>query len=209
MTQEQGFLYVFEGADGVGKSELSKRFAESLLARGIRCERLGFPGNLPGTLGHHVYRLHHDPDQLEVRSITSAAKQLLHIAAHVDAIETRILPLLRDGITVILDRFWWSTLVYGLAAGAHRPVIESMIDVELATWQGVLPTAAFLIRRDAPLRPEPPHLWPRWLTLYDELAATEAAKYPVHVVNNDKSPEEALADIASLASAASTLRPCQ
>jgi hypothetical protein len=123
----------------------------------------------------------------------------------VDAIEARILPLLRDGITVILDRFWWSTFVYGLAAGAPRPVIQSMIDVELATWQRVLPTVAFLIRRDTPLRPEPPNLWPRWRTLYDELAQTESRKYTVHVVHNDKSPEEALGEIVSLATNSSKL----
>jgi len=193
----QGRLYVFEGADGVGKSELSRRFADALTSRGVRCEHLAFPGNAPGTLGHHVYRLHHDAAQFEVRSVTPTAVQLLHIAAHVDAIEAKILPLLRQGTAVVLDRYWWSTFVYGLAGGAPRPVVETMIQVEVAAWQRVLPTIAFLIRREAPLRSEPPELWTRWRDLYDELASAEIANHPVHVVDNERSLDDALAELVT------------
>jgi hypothetical protein len=116
--------------------------------------------------------------------MTPAAVQLLHIAAHVDAIEGRILPLLERGITVVMDRHWWSTYVYGLAGGARRDLIEAMIQVELAAWRGVTPSVAVLIRRDSPLRPEPPDLWPQWRALYDELGRSEASKYPVHAIEN-------------------------
>lgn len=202
----KGSLYIFEGADGVGKSELSQRFADSLTARGIRCQRLTFPGSLSGTLGHHVYRLHHEHEELGVRSITPAAAQLLHVAAHVDAIQSQILPLIEDGVTVVLDRFWWSTLVYGVAAGAPRALLESMLPVELATWQDVLPRAAFLVRRSLPLRPEPERQWARWVELYDDLAAAEGTKYPVCVVQNDGSPDEALAAIADFIDVAPSLK---
>jgi thymidylate kinase len=116
----------------------------------------------------------------------------LHIAAHVDAIEGRILPLLERGITVVLDRYWWSTFVYGLAGGARRDVIDAMIQVELSAWAGVTPSVAFLIRRDAPLRSEPPDLWPRWRALYDELGHSEASKYPVRLVENDGTLDQAI-----------------
>lgn len=199
----QGHLYVFEGADGVGTSALSKRFAEELASRGVPCEHLGFPGSLPGTLGHHVYRLHHHPEQLDVRSIMPTALQLLHIAAHVDAIEAKILPLLRRGTAVVLDRYWWSTFVYGLVAGVPRTVIERMIQVETAAWQHVVPTAAFLIRRNSPLRPEPVDLWSRWRDTYDDLARTEMSSYPVHVVENEGLLDDTLAQLVSIANSGS------
>ena len=190
-----GRLYVFEGADGVGKSALSARFAEALHSRGIPCEHLAFPGNAPGTLGHHVYRIHHGSEQFQLGPITSAAVQLLHVAAHVDAIEGRILPLLARGINVVLNRYWWSTYVYGLAGGARQDLIEAMINVELAAWGGVAPSIAFLIRRDSPLRPEPLDLWPRWRDLYEELGRNEASKYPVRSIDNIGTLDQAIHQI--------------
>jgi thymidylate kinase len=176
----------------VGKSALSTRFAEALRSRGVSCEHLAFPGNALRTLGHHVYRLHHDAEQFDLGPITPAAVQLLHIAAHIDAIEGRILPLLGRGITVVLDRYWWSTYVYGVVGGARRDLIEAMIQVELAAWGGLTPSVAFLIRRDSPLRPEPLDAWSRWRALYDELGRDEAGKYPVRSVENGGTLDHAL-----------------
>ena len=207
MTKARGSLFVFEGADGVGKSELSRRFTESLTSRGVQCKHLAFPGRVPGTLGDHVYRLHHAYRELGVRSMTAAATQLLHVAAHIDAIESQIMPLIRDGVTVVLDRFWWSTVVYGIAAGAARPLLDKMIAVEAEAWQGLLPSTAFLIRRKEPLRPEPELLWPQWVDLYDQLAASEAGRYPVCVAENDGTPQEALAAMAAFLGTVPLVKP--
>lgn len=63
MTLRHGNLYVFEGADGVGKSELSRRFFENLTRSGIDCEYLTFPGKDAGTLGKLIYDIHHESGQ--------------------------------------------------------------------------------------------------------------------------------------------------
>lgn len=188
----RGTLYVFEGSDGVGKSELSRRFAAQLAAAGIPCEHLSFPGRDDGTLGKHVYELHHDPGQHGVVSVSPTSLQILHIAAHVDAIESRILPALRSGRSVVLDRFWWSTKVYGLASGVARRTLNTMISIELAAWGGVKPTALYLVRRHAPLRSEPIDYWQRCRELYDALADEEGRHYLVRRIDNDGSIDEAL-----------------
>lgn len=186
----RGTLYVFEGPDGVGKTELSRRFAAQLEAAGVPCERLSFPGCDEGTLGKHVYELHHEPGQHGVSSVSPTSLQLLHIAAHVDAIESRILPALRAGRSVVLDRFWWSTKVYGLASGVALRTLNMMIEIELAAWGGVKPTALYLVRRKAPLRPEPMDHWQRCRELYDTLAKEEGRRYPVRCIDNDGLIEE-------------------
>src|SRR5690242_21910735 len=65
-----GALFVFEGPDGTGKSTLVSSVKRAL-TQDLRhpVTALAFPGREPGTLGHHVYALHHDPHQLGVRSI--------------------------------------------------------------------------------------------------------------------------------------------
>src|SRR5262245_56005624 len=89
-----GRLIVFEGPDSVGKSTLAREVAAVLGGRGTPCDLLAFPGREPGTLGHHVHQLHHDPRRFGVAGIPPASLQLLHVAAHVDAVANRILPAL-------------------------------------------------------------------------------------------------------------------
>lgn len=189
-----GLLFIFEGPDGVGKSELAKRSYE-FLKKSQRCELLTFPGREPGTLGQLVYALHHGPTTVGVNEISASALQAAHVAAHIDAIEKKIIPALADGVTVILDRYWWSTKVYGAVGGANESVIEKLIEAELAAWKGIKPTAAFLIRRTAPLRSEPLSDWRRWRDSYGELSDVEALSYPVRVVDNDNKIEDALDQI--------------
>ncbi|TRZ55160.1 MAG: hypothetical protein D4S02_18210 [Rhodocyclaceae bacterium] len=186
-----GALYVFEGPDGVGKSELAKRLAHAFIASSVDCELLAFPGHEPGTLGHLVYGLHHSPDRNGVQTLSATAMQAMHIAAHIDAIEARILPALKAGKTIVLDRYWWSTKVYGLVGGANAAVIEELVQAELLSWGAVKPSALFLIRRTRPLRNEPMREWRRWSNAYTRLAAAESDSYPISTIDNNGAIEEA------------------
>jgi len=196
-VRQSGKLYVFEGPDGVGKTELSGRFTAILKERGIAAKHLSFPGKDVGTIGRVVYDLHHAPESFGVTKVAPASLQLMHIAAHVDAIERTILPALRAGTSVVLDRFWWSTKVYGLAAGGNKRVLDTMIDVELLAWGAVTPALVFLIQRKAPLRPEPEELWPRWTELYDLVSAQEQRKTRVVPVDNNQSIKQAVRQLTA------------
>jgi dTMP kinase len=193
-----GKLYVFEGPDGVGKSTLADWFAEHLRESGSRCILLSFPGKEKGTLGKHVYELHHDLARFEIHTLAPASLQLLHVAAHIDAIENRIKPLLGEGTTVVLDRFWWSTFVYGLVGGASRAVLDRMVALERAVWDPVQPDELFLITRSEPLRTEPPELWTRWREEYLRLSDVEQRNHPVVVVPNESLPEARRAILESV-----------
>jgi len=191
-----GRLIVFEGPDGVGKSTISAEFVRELSAQGQKAELLSFPGREKGTLGHLIYEVHHEAERFGLRSITAAAKQTLHIAAHLDAIERRIVPALRKGTNIVLDRFWWSTLVYGVVGGAERKVLDALIGVERLLWGTVLPDAVLLLRRDTPIDRDEP--LPRWLSLrdeYDRLAKLERSGYPVAVIENNGTLQETLSQV--------------
>lgn len=191
----RGSLFVFEGPDGVGKSALAKLLFDTLKDASLDCELLSFPGREVGTLGSLVYKLHHAPRQAGVNALSATALQAVHVAAHVDAIESRILPALESGKTIILDRYWWSTKVYGLVGGGNESVITELIRAELASWRGFIPSAVFLIRRKEPLRDEPMQDWRRWAGVYRKLATAEAQSYPVCTVNNDGPIELALKQV--------------
>lgn len=172
-------LFVFEGPDNVGKTTLSKAVEQALNASGVPCVRLSFPGDEPGTLGSLVRDLHHQVTPWASMEIAPAALQLMHVAAHLDVIERRVLPLLSAGTTVLLDRFWWSTYVYGQASGIPAAVLRLMLDVEESAWNGIRPAVIFLVER----RSEDVDR-----TLVDRYAAlaAEERRSPVLCLNNNR-----------------------
>src|SRR5579885_753088 len=122
-----GKLIVFEGVDAAGKSSLSKTFHQNVVAEGKQARLFAFPGNDPQTLGGLVYKIHHSPSAFGISRMTAASLQTLHIAAHLDAIEQIFSSALEGGEMVILDRFWWSTWVYGMVGGVQESVLEHLV----------------------------------------------------------------------------------
>ena len=98
----------------------------------------------------------------------------------------------------MLDRFWWSTWVYGMVAKANRKALRAMIRAERACWNRTHPSATFLITRAKSLREQ--EVAGRWRELcqaYQELAESERRRYPVYVISNDSTVEDALCRMVS------------
>jgi len=191
MSKQRGNLYVFEGPDGVGKSTLAAAFLKVCNEAKKKTVLMTFPGKREGSLGKCVYELHHSPKSFGVETIDPVSLQILHVAAHIDAIRKYILPSLRSGVHVILDRFWWSTWVYGLANGANPLVLKNLIDIEIQEWTDIRPTLAFLIQRKTPFRASPEHdKWTFLCNEYSQLCKSEAAEYPVHICSNELPVEQ-------------------
>jgi hypothetical protein len=128
--------------------------------------------------------------------MTPAARQALHIAAHLDAIECQILPALRAGRWVVLDRYWWSTWVYGITEGIAPSTLEAMVQTERSQWGSVLPAVAVLLRRDSSTaRDENPEAWDTLRDAYDALAARESARHPVQLVLNTERVSDTVAHV--------------
>lgn len=201
---KSGKLIVFEGPDGAGKTTLSQAFVAALEARGIKTVWLSFPGRDEGTLGKLVYELHHHPESFSLRDLHPASRQLLHIAAHVDLIEQVILPALRAGTCVVLDRFWWSTWVYGIVSGADPASLRLMIEVEKAHWASVVPHLVVLVERENSSGAPPDSQRTMLVREYAALAAQEASAYRVERLRNDSSLQDALCMVTALVA---SLRP--
>ena len=143
----QGRLIVFEGPDGVGKTALSKKILTFYKLLKIPAVYCSFPGQEIGTLGKLVYEVHHQPQNYDIESVSKSSLQILHLAAHIDLIESKILPAIQNGVTVVLDRYWWSTIVYGEHSGVDRDILDRLIQIEKKYWQGIKPYRIFFIHR--------------------------------------------------------------
>lgn len=144
----RGKLFVFEGTDGVGKTTIAKAVVDILCDQRQQYKYLSFPGNEPGSIGELVYRIHHDMGSLNISSISSTSLQVMHVAAHIDTIERRIKPLLEMGVNVVLDRYWWSTLVYGAATNSNMLSLQNSVNAEIVIWGDITPDILFFIKRE-------------------------------------------------------------
>jgi dTMP kinase len=187
-----GKLFIFEGPDGVGKSsivgELKLRLAHHTF------EFLSFPGRDDGTLGKAIYRIHHTPEEFGISVMSALAKQALHVAAHIDVIETRIRPWIAGGKNVVLDRFWWSTVVYGSVGGGDLTALNHLIAAEQSVWGEVKPSAAFFVDRESPIDRDDEDLtvWRHLREEYALLASRESSGYPVFTIKNTASLTDAV-----------------
>lgn len=193
-----GRLIVIEGPDGVGKSTLARLVSATLGSRGEKVISTSFPGNDAGTLGKTIYEIHHRPGTFGVKSVSPLAGQALHIAAHLDALDFHIRGELAAGTTIVLDRFWWSTWVYGRATGCDEKTLDALIHAERVAWGRLLPNPLVLVSRETPLpvaNSAPTEK--RLIQLYQQLSDQEKAKHPILRISNDGTPEEAAASIVA------------
>lgn len=194
-----GRLVIIEGPDGVGKSTLAEGLVDKLRNLGRDVVSLGFPGNEPGTLGKHVYRLHHAPNRFGIEQLNPTSLQVLHVAAHIDEIERVIAPSLVRGADVVLDRYWWSTWVYGRLSGVEMRSLKLMVDLELHHWGDKQPSVVFLVERENPEQKDlSSERWSTLRRLYGEIAQIEQGKYPIEQVSNDSETEAAIRKMASV-----------
>jgi dTMP kinase len=191
-----GKLFVFEGPDGVGKTTITQQIVAALNQRDYVCDLMSFPGRENGTLGNLIYGVHHEPLKYGVETVTPTSQQVLHIAAHLDTIERKILPALNSGRHVVLDRFWWSTWVYGRTSSISHCVLEKMVELERLCWANVKPSIAFLLRRNTPIdRDVSFGYWRQLRQEYDVIASRESVNYPTVSMNNEGQLDEILENI--------------
>lgn len=195
----KGAIFVFEGPDGVGKTTLLEAVRQVLVRTESSVLIVSFPGRDMTTLGGYIYQLHHRPVAHPIRHITPDALQVLHVAAHIDTIQSVIRPHIETGGIVLLDRYWWSTWVYGRLSGVDPVALEKMIAVERNYWTDLFPVAIFLIRRSA----DAFGLSERGAFLertreYDSLLGREALNSRVIPIENSRDVNLVASDIAGM-----------
>lgn len=194
-----GQLFIFEGPDGMGKTTLSHRLVEWLTSVGQPTLYVSSPGRLDGTLGKLVYDIHHNPQHYGLRKVLPVANQLLHIAAHIDALHTSIIPALESGTNVVMDRFWWSTIAYGKVGGIDAESIRLMINLELHHWSTYRPTAIFLLTRSTPGLIEHSSTTHNLLEkAYEELGQNQEQEHAIYRISTDQTIEQSLSEIISV-----------
>jgi dTMP kinase len=134
----RGTLITIEGLDGAGKSTLADSLADALATGGRDVELLREPGGVE--VSERIRTLVKDP----ALAVLPRTEALLYAAARAQLVESRLLPLLRDGAVVLLDRFVDSSLAY---QGAGRSLgVEQVRAINLFATGGLVPDRTLLLR---------------------------------------------------------------
>lgn len=140
---KKGMFFAFEGIDGSGKSTQIRLLTQALKARGIRCHETREPTDGPlGSMVHQMMtgRIAADP---RVISGLFAADRLDHLTNQVNG----ICQVIDQGITVVTDRYYFSSYAYNgiemdmqwvmecnrLSEELLRPTLNIFLDIPVET----------------------------------------------------------------------------
>ncbi len=111
MELDKGYLIVFEGIDGTGKSTQCKLLTEYLDGRGVDVLQLYEPTH--GVWGKKVRKI-----LVEGRDGVSPEEELSYfIKDRQENVANNILPALKEKKAVVMDRYYYSTAAYQGAIG--------------------------------------------------------------------------------------------
>lgn len=116
-----GLLVILEGGEGVGKTTHAKALVEYYNSQGYSAKYFREPGGNPLAEQLRTMMLYNKMDTVTETLLMNAARKI--------NIDNNILPALRDGDIVILDRFTKSTLVYqGVLNRGNLDFIDTCIE---------------------------------------------------------------------------------
>ena len=125
MAGSPGFLVVFEGGEGTGKTTQIKLLEKRLAELGYQVYRSWEPGGTP--LGERVRTILLDPETGEIDGKTET---LLYAAARAEHVEKVLRPKLQAGFVILCDRYRDASRAY---QGAGRGLGVAQVD-HINTW---------------------------------------------------------------------------
>lgn len=125
MEKRKGYLIVLDGIDGSGKSRQARMLADWLRKKGKKVLFTHEPTRST-KLGRYIEK--------RIRTGKDNKKELLRLYTEdrIQHIKNQILPALRQGKTVICDRYYYSTLAYQLPENRWKSYAKSFLKPDIA-----------------------------------------------------------------------------
>ena len=136
---QKGKYIVIEGQDGAGKTTQIDLLARYLEGQGKKVLVVKEPGSLP--VGEKIRELVKD----KTYGFSAEGNLLLFTAARLELWRKVIAPALEQGVYVLCDRNWWSTLAYQhYGQGLDRELITGLTQ-QLLDQKYITPDLGFVI----------------------------------------------------------------
>lgn len=134
----QGIFITMEGPDGSGKSTQAQKLFKYLQGKGYEVVLTREPGGTP--VGEQIRNILLNPENGE---LGFKAEVLLYAASRAQHLEEIIIPALKEGKTVISDRFADSTIAYqGYGRNLNLPLV---VEINRLVVEDYLPDLTILL----------------------------------------------------------------
>ncbi|WP_028307155.1 dTMP kinase [Desulfitibacter alkalitolerans] len=134
----RGIFITMEGPDGSGKSTQAKRLFEYLRGKGYNVVLTREPGGT--SVGEQIRNILLNPDNSELGFKTEV---LLYAASRAQHLEEVIIPALKEGKTVISDRFVDSSIAYqGYGRSLNLPLV---VEINRLVVENYMPDLTILL----------------------------------------------------------------
>lgn len=138
MKKFKGILIVFEGPEGSGKTTQINLLYDYLKGNGENVARFREPGST--AVGEKIREILLGHKDLTISALTET---LLYQASRAQFVEEKLIPALKEGYVVLLDRFTDATLAYqGYGEGIDLELIEKVNDIAAC---GIKPAITILL----------------------------------------------------------------
>lgn len=137
----KGIFLTFEGVEGSGKSTQAKLFVEWLKENGKEVLFLREPGST--NIGEEIRKILLSKEN---KGLSPESELFLFLASRAQLVREKIIPALKEGKVVVLDRYIDSTLAYQ-GYGGELP-IELIGEMNKFATAGLLPDLTFLLDLD-------------------------------------------------------------
>ncbi|MGA1875708.1 MAG: dTMP kinase [bacterium] len=117
---DKGILIIFEGIDGAGKTTQAARLAQWLKEQGRPI--ISFSEPTSGPYGRRLREIMHSGRN----GITPQEELDLFLKDREEDVRANILPALKQGYIVIMDRYYYSNMAYQGALGIDVKTIETL-----------------------------------------------------------------------------------
>lgn len=118
----EGKFIVFEGIDGAGRSTQIARLGEFLVHNGIEVITTKEPTEESDS-GREIKKILREKIDIDPMKL-----QELYIQDRKEHLENKVIPALKEGKTVISDRYFFSTFAFGSAHGADLEELVKLND---------------------------------------------------------------------------------
>lgn len=122
--KRKGYFAAFEGIDGCGKSSVLGLAASGLRASGFPCLVTHEPRR-ESEIGKRIYQILHG----ELPMVAPMELQKLYIIDRLQHVNEEIRPALAGGTVVLADRYWFSTLAYGMLSEPVEKLADLHIEI--------------------------------------------------------------------------------
>jgi dTMP kinase len=158
---------VFDGPEGCGKTTQTHLLKTRLEQQGSKVALFRDPGST--RIGERIRQILLNPDHQEM---AMRCEMLLYMAARAQMMRELIIPALKDGATVICDRFVSSTLAYQLGGdGLTSEEIKSVANIAIwSRW----PDLTLIL--DIPLERSSKRVQPKFMLPFPEDIKSELAR---------------------------------